>query len=142
MKGLNISKYDLEGVKGKIHTIREVIIPPFVTTVAKDIINLMTHSKCMNVVGKPVMGYLHHVTMARSYGVLKPGRCKINVCLRNHSAKQIPLPKWTAEREIIAANIILALLEPKPTGHESGKCKASTGKGNMESKRIVGKKLT
>ena len=50
LKGLNVLKYDLEGVKGKICTIREVIIPPSMTTVAKGIVNLMTHSKYMNVV--------------------------------------------------------------------------------------------
>ena len=37
LKGLNIPKYDLEGVKGKICTIRKVIILPFVTTVVKGI---------------------------------------------------------------------------------------------------------
>ena len=36
----------------------------------------------------------------------------------NHSAKQITLPKWTAVGEIATANIILALLALKPTGHE------------------------
>ena len=92
MTGLNIPKYDLKGVKGKTHTIREVVIPSFVTTVVKGIANLMTHSKCMNAVAEPVIEYLDHVAMARSYGVLKPGRDKIEVCLRNHSAKQNPPP--------------------------------------------------
>ena len=80
MKGLNVPEYDLKGVKGKIHTMREVIILLFVTTMVKGIANLMTHSKCMNVVVEPVMGYLDHIAMARSYGVLKPGRGKIDVC--------------------------------------------------------------
>ena len=76
-KGLNVSNYDLEGV-GKIHTVGEVVIPPFVTTVVKGIANLMTHSKCMNVVVYPVTGYSDHVAMNRSYGGLKPGRGKID----------------------------------------------------------------
>ena len=75
-------------------------------TVVKGIVNLMTHSKHMNVVVKPVMEYLDHIAMARSYGVLKPGRGKIDVCLRNHSSKQITLPKQTAVGEITAANVI------------------------------------
>ena len=123
MKGLNVAKYDLRGVKGKICTVRDVLIPPFVTTVVKGITNLETHSKCMNVVVKPVTGYSDHIGKARSYGVLKPGRGKILICLRNHSAKQITLPKQTAVGEIAAANIILALLVLKPTWHESGKVK-------------------
>ena len=46
---------------------------------------------------------------------------KIDVCLRNHSTKQITLPKWTAVGEITAANIIPALLAPRPTGDKSGR---------------------
>ena len=38
---------------------REVIFLPFVTTAIKGIVNLMTHSKCMNVVVKPVIFGLH-----------------------------------------------------------------------------------
>ena len=109
------------------------------TTAVKSIANLITHSKCMNVVVEPVTGYPGHVATARSYGVLKPWRGKIDVCLRNHSVKQITLPKWTVVGEIKAANIILVLLAPKPTGHESGKGEATTWKRKYESqKRIVG----
>ena len=50
MNGLNVPEYDLKGVTGKIFTRREVKIPPFMTNVVKGITNLMTHSKCMNVV--------------------------------------------------------------------------------------------
>ena len=99
---------------------REVITLPFVTIIVKGIVNLMTHLKCMNVVVKPVMGYSGPVAGANSYGLLKPGSGKINVFLRNHCTKQIILPKWTAVGEITAANVIPALLVPKPTGHVSG----------------------
>ena len=50
MESLNIAEYDLEGVKDKICTMMEVVIPLFVTTVLKGIVNPMMHSKCMNVV--------------------------------------------------------------------------------------------
>ena len=49
LDSLDIPKYDLKGVKGKISTIREVIILQFGITVVKGIMNLMTHSKCLNV---------------------------------------------------------------------------------------------
>ena len=64
VKGLNIPEYDLKGVKGKIHTLREVVILSFVITVVKGIANLMTHSKYKNVAVEPVMGYPDHVTTA------------------------------------------------------------------------------
>ena len=124
VKGLNIPKYDPKGVKGKICIIREVVILPFITTVVKAIVNLMTDSKCVNVVVEPVMGYLDHIAMVRLYGVFKPGRDKIDVCPRNHSPKQIIIPKQTAVGEIAAANVILLLLAPKPTEDES--CKGET----------------
>ena len=75
---------------------------------------------CLNVIVEPVTEYLEHFSMARSYGVLKPGKDKIDVCLRNHSAKQITLAKETAVGKITAANIIPALLVQKPTGHGAG----------------------
>ena len=95
------------------------------TTVVKGITSVTTHSKCLNVDVEPVMGYLNHVAMARSYQVLKPGRGKIDVCLRIHSGKEIALPKQTIVGEITAANIILALLVQKPTEHGSGKGEAT-----------------
>ena len=78
---------------------------------------------------------MDHVATARSYGVLSPGRGNIDVSLRNPSAKQITLPKWTVVGEITAANIILALLVPKPTGHKSGKGKATTRKRKCENQK-------
>ena len=72
-------------------------------TVVKGTVNLMTHSGCLNVVVEPVLRYSEHFAMARSYAVLKLGRSKIDSCLRNHSVKQITLPKWTDVGEIAAA---------------------------------------
>ena len=99
------------------------------------IMNLMTHSKIMNVVVKPVTGYLDHVAIASSYGVFKLGRGKIDVCLRNHSEKQITFQKWTAVGEITAVNIIPALMVPKPTGHEAVKDESSAGKRKYKSQK-------
>ena len=96
---------------------------------------MMTHSKCLNVVDDPVMGYSEQTAMARSYGVLKPGRGKIDVCLRNHSAKQITFQKQTAVGEVKAANIILGLLALKQTGHEPVKGEATTRKRKYEGQK-------
>ena len=70
---------------------REVVILPLKTTVVKGMVNLKMHSKHMNVVIEPQVGYCDHIAMARLYGILRPGRGKIDVCLRNHSTKQITL---------------------------------------------------
>ena len=128
-------------MKGNIFTIREVVILPCMTIVAKGITNLMKHSKCMNVVAEPVVGYWEHIAMARSYGVLKPGRGKTDFCLRYHSVKQITLPQQTAAGEIATAKIILALLALKSTVHETGKCESTTRKRKYESQKNYWAKL-
>ena len=135
MKGLDIPKYDLEWVKGKIHTMREVVIPPFGATIFKGIVNLTTHTKCWYVAAELVMGYSENTILAKSYGVLKLGRGKIDLCLRNHSAMQIVLPKQTAVREITAANLILALLALKPIGHGVGEKEATGEKKKTENQK-------
>ena len=59
---------------------REVLIPPLMTTVVTGMADLMTHSKSLSVVVEPVIGYSEHVTMAISYGELRPGKGKIDIC--------------------------------------------------------------
>ena len=120
---------------------REVVILPFMTTAVKGIANLMTHSECMNVLAQPVIGYSYYIAMARSYGVLKPGSGKIDVCLKNHSAKQVTLPKCTAMGEITAAIVILALFAPNPTRDKSGRGEATTQERKYESQKVYWTKI-
>ena len=107
--------YDLEGVKFKIYMMRKDVIPPFVTVMVKGVAKLMTHTKHVNVVIKPIVGYLDCIATARCHGVLRPRIGKTNVGLRNQTAKQITLRKWTALGEIPLADAILTLLVLKPT---------------------------
>ena len=64
----NDPEYDFGGKKGRICTMRKVMIPPLGTTGAKGMVNLTTHSIYLSVVVEPVMGYSEHIVMARSYG--------------------------------------------------------------------------
>ena len=57
--------------KGKIHIMKEVIIPPLMTTVVTSMIDLTAHLNSLNVVVEPVFGYSEHIAMARSYGRAK-----------------------------------------------------------------------
>ena len=108
-----------------------------VLQVVKGIANSAIHSKCLNAVVEPVTGYSEHIAMARSYGVLKPGKGKADVCLRNHSVKQVTLTKQTAVDEITAAKIFPSLLVPKPTGHGVAEKEALQRKGKLKAKRII-----
>ena len=114
---------------------REVVSPPFMTIMVKGVTKLMTHSKHVNVVVKPIMGYSDHTVTARFHGILRPGVGKINVCLRNHSTQQITLPKWTAVGDIAAANAIPSLLAPKPTKGDSVRDEATILQGQSKGQR-------
>ena len=78
----------------------------------------------MNAVVEPVTGYFDLIVTTRSYGVMRPGLGKVNVCLRNHSENQVTLLNQTAVGEIAVANSIPSLLAPKPTEDDSGRGKA------------------
>ena len=111
VKGLDIPECNLEGVKGKICTMRKVMIPPCRTTVVKGIANFTTHSKFLIAVAEPVAGYSEHFATAKL--VLRPGKGKTDVWLRNQSVKQVTLPQWTAVGVIKGANMIPGLLALK-----------------------------
>ena len=113
------------------------MIPPVGTTVTKDMANLTTHSKYLSVVVERVTGYSKHIAMARLYGVIKPGKGQIDVCLRNHSARQVILPKQTAVGEITPVDMIPALLDQKPTGHGGMRRQPLQRKGKLKVKRII-----
>ena len=97
------------------------MIPPLGTTVVKGMVNLTSHSKYLSVVVEPVTGYSEHIATARLYGVLEPGKGKISICLRNHSARQVILTKQTRMGEILPANMIPALLDQEEGNQYKGK---------------------
>ena len=113
---------------------REVVIPSLGTTVLKGMANLTTHSKYLSVVVEPVTGYSEHIATARSYGVLKPGKDKIDICLRNHSTREVILPKQTTVGEM-AANMIPALLAKSQQGTRGIRRKPLHRKGKMKAKK-------
>ena len=78
----------------------------------------LTHLESLSVIVELVIGYSEHTAMARYYGEIGPGKGKINVCLRNHSGRQMTLHKWTAVGEIVPADAIQELLDLKTTGLE------------------------
>ena len=115
---------------------QKVVTPPSVTTMLKGSAQL-THSKCMSVIIAPTAGYSDYVTMARSYGMLKPEVGKGDVCLQHNNAKSINIPKQTAVGEIKAANAILALLWPNQTENEFVGVEATAQKNQMEGQREI-----
>ena len=108
------------------------MIQPLATTVVTGMADLTTHSKHLSVVVEPVIGYSEHIATSRSYGELRPGKSKINVCLMNHSARQVTLPKQTTVGEITPANIIPAVLDQKTVGLKEDKRETTTKKNKSQ----------
>ena len=73
--------------------------------------------------------------MARTYGMLKPGKGKIDVCLRNHNAMQVSLPKQTTVQEIVPADMVPAPLDQNQTGHGRDKKETTTKKKVIKVKK-------
>ena len=60
-------------MKVNIRKMQKVVIMPFAAIMVRGAAPLTTHSKCMNAIIKPNVSYPDHMTIARSYGVLRPG---------------------------------------------------------------------
>ena len=107
MESLSIPKYDLKGVKGKVHTFKEGCNSTICDHHSKG------HCKLDNALKMCECSCHASYGIFRSYDVLRAGKGKIDVGLKNHSTRQITLQKWTAEGEITAANVIPTPLVPK-----------------------------
>ena len=103
----------------------------------------MTHLKHVHVIITPNMGYSNYMATVRSSGVLKPGVGKVNVCLQNHSKKQITLPKQSKLLlEKLKPEIPwLDLLALKPTENKFVGVGDTTKKKQMERQRELLNKI-
>ena len=91
----------------------KIVFLPFEMIVVKGKVKLNTHSKCVNIMIKPIVEHSEHIAMGYSYGILKPSSSKENICLYNMSTKEVVVSMKTAIGEIVAANAIPAMLVPK-----------------------------
>ena len=88
METLNIPKYDLKEVEGRVCMTREVVIPPFATIVVKGAAKLITHSKHISVVIEPYCGLLRPHCHSQLFQCLETGsRHKKSECKVNHFPK-------------------------------------------------------
>ena len=75
----------------------------------------------LNVVVEPVLSHSKDTAMARSHRELRPETGKTDICLWNHMARQVTLPKQTKVGEIKSAGVNPMLLVLKPTGLKGNK---------------------
>ena len=133
---------DFRGEKGKIETMREVMIKPLMTKVVTGMVDLTTHLNSLNAVVEQVFHYSEHTATAGSYGELRQETGRIDICLQNSArqvTRQITLPKQTTVGEIMSAGVIPTLLVPKTTRLEGSKGETIKKKKNEGQKEVLDK---
>ena len=89
-----MSKYDLDKIKSTVKTIMEVVILPFETVIVKGKVKLNAHSKHIIILREPTDSYSQLIVIVRTYGVLKLGSGKIDICFCYMTTKEIGGQKW------------------------------------------------
>ena len=105
---VEVWKYQLDGVKGAVHTTQKVTIPPFQTINIKANAGVKEHCMIVHVLPEPVLGSQlpAAVVPIATYGELHPGSSRVPVCLHNMSAHAMEIPAKTVVGQVIPANQI------------------------------------
>ena len=102
---VEVQKYQLDGVKGAVHTTQKVMIPPFQTINIKENAGGKGHCMKVHVLTEPVLGpqLPAAVVPIATYGELHPGSSRVQVCLCNMGACAIEIPAKTVVGQVIPA---------------------------------------
>ena len=87
-------EFDLEQVKGKVVTTKEVKIPAFQTMITEGLLKVMGHQKCVHVLVEPSPKCMS-IFLPRNTSELIPGELGVTVVLRNLSRKEVTLEAHT-----------------------------------------------
>ena len=114
---VEVRKYQLDGVKGAVHTTQKVTIPPFQTINIKA--NAGVKGLCIkvHVLMEPVLG--PQLPPAATYGELHPGSSRVPVCLCNMSTHAIEIPAKTVVGQVIPANQVPLVVHLTRTAQET-----------------------
>ena len=91
---VEVQKFQLNDVKGSVHTTQKVTIPPFSTINIWANTSVKGHCMQVHVLIEPVLGpqLPAAVVPTSTYGELHPGSSRVLVCLHNLSACAIDVP--------------------------------------------------
>ena len=83
---VEVWKYQLDGVKGAVHTTQKVTIPPFQTMTIKGNASVEGHCMKVHVLMEPALGpqLPAAVVPIATYGELHPGSSRVPICLCNN----------------------------------------------------------
>ena len=118
---MEVWKFQLDGVKGAVHTTQQVTIPPFQTLNIKANASVKGHCMKMHVLMEPVLSpqLPAAVVPIATYGELHPGSLRVPVCLCNMSAHAMEIPAKTVVGQVIPANQVPLVVHPTRTAEET-----------------------
>ena len=103
---MEVQKYQLDGVKGAVHTTQKVTIPQFQTMTLKGNAGVKGHCMKVHVLTEPALGpqLPAAVVPIATYGELHPGSSRVLICLCNMSSCAVEIPAKIVVGQIIPTN--------------------------------------
>ena len=117
---VEVWKYQLDGVKGAVHT-TQVTIPPFQTISIKGNAGVKGHCMKVHVLMEPALSRQlpAAVVPIATYGELHPGSSRVPICLCNMSTRVMEKPAKTVVGQVIPANQVPLVVHPTRTTKET-----------------------
>ena len=114
---VEVQKYQLDGVKGAVHTTQKVTIPPFQTLTLKGNAGIKGHCMKVHVLMEPALTpqLLAAVVPIATYGELHPGSSRVPICLCNMSSHAMEVPAKTVVGQVTPANQVPLVVHPTRT---------------------------
>ena len=118
---VEVWKYQLDGVKGAVHTTQKVTIPPFQTINIKGNAGVKGHCMKVHVLTEPALGPQLQAAVVPivTYGELHPGSSRVPICLDNMSPRAMEIPGKTVVGQVIPANQVAPVVHPTRTTKET-----------------------
>ena len=118
---VKVQKFQLNDVKGPVHTTQKVTIPSFGTINVRANTSVKGHCMWVHVLMEQALGpqLPSSVVSTATYGELHPGSSRVPVCLCNLSTHAIKLPTKTIIGQIVPANQVPLVVHPTRTATET-----------------------
>ena len=118
---VEVWKYQLDGVKGAVHTTQKVTIPLFHTMTIKGNAGVKGHCMKVHVLMEPALGpqLPAAVVPIATYGELHPGSLRVPICLCNMSTHAMEIPAKMVVGQVIPANQVPLVVHPTRTTEEA-----------------------
>ena len=118
---MEVQKFQLDDVKGLVHTTQKVTIPPFSTINVWANTSVRGHCMRVHVLTEPALGpqLPAAAVPTATYRELCPGSSRVLVCLCNLSTHAVEIPTKTVVGKVAPANQILLVVHPTRTAEET-----------------------